>query len=161
MDFSRTDQTLLCFLFISSPLLFAFADNHQSYNSLTAYEMLEKFDFPKGILPEGVQSYLLRSDGSFDVFLGDYCELKASGSYLLRYRRKISGKVEPRSLKKLDGVSVKIFFLWFGISEVIRSGDELRFFVGPFSSSFSISNFEFCPQCRDKFSSLDQLVQNS
>lgn len=159
MEFPRNFLTLLGLLLISS-LFLAFADT-QSYSTLTAYEMLENFDFPRGILPEGVQSYVMRNDGGFDVFLGDYCDLKVSGDYLLRYKRKISGKLEPGSLKNLDGVSVKILFLWFGISEVIRSGDELSFYVGPFSVSFSVSNFEFCPQCRDRFSSLDQLVLDS
>ncbi|XP_020584550.1 uncharacterized protein LOC110027445 [Phalaenopsis equestris] len=159
MEFPRTLRTLLGFLLISPWISPIPASTHtKPYNTPTAYEMLEKFDFPKGILPEGVQSYLLRNDGSFDVFLGDFCELKVSGNYLLRYKKKISGKLEPGSLKNLDGVSVKILFLWFGINEVIRSGDELRFYVGPFSSSFSVSNFEFCPQCRERFGSGDQFV---
>ncbi|KAG0486994.1 hypothetical protein HPP92_009089 [Vanilla planifolia] len=118
--------------------------------------MLEKFNFPKGILPEGVESYLLRKDGSFDVYLGKNCDLKVAGNYFLRYSRKVSGKVETGSLKSLSGVRVKIVFLWFGIGQVLRSGDELRFHVGPFSASFPVSSFDECPRCPSLFSSLVQ-----
>ncbi|PKA57170.1 Uncharacterized protein AXF42_Ash002474 [Apostasia shenzhenica] len=121
----------------------------QSSDTLTAYELLEKFDFPKGILPEGVQSYLLRKDGSFDVYLGGECEFKVKGSYLLRYKKKISGQVKTGSLKNLRGVRVKILFIWLGIGEVVRREDELKFYVGPFSATFSVDSFTVSPQCRD------------
>ncbi|EEE63768.1 hypothetical protein OsJ_18589 [Oryza sativa Japonica Group] len=46
----------------------------------SAYEMLERFGFPRGILPEGVTGYTLRpSDGEFAVYLGTgECEFEST-----------------------------------------------------------------------------------
>ncbi|MQL86931.1 hypothetical protein Taro_019468 [Colocasia esculenta] len=41
-----------------------------SADSPTAYEELEQYGFPRGILPEGVKSNLLRKDGTFEAYLG-------------------------------------------------------------------------------------------
>ncbi|WOL04114.1 hypothetical protein Cni_G12835 [Canna indica] len=117
----------------------------------TAYELLEKYDFPRGILPEGVQSYLLLSDGSFDVYFAADCEFGVAG-YTLRYSRKVSGKVQPGKLTDLKGVSVKLLFLWIGIDKVeVTDDDQLKFYVGLFSASFPVSNFDESPRCRCGF----------
>ncbi|KAJ4757899.1 hypothetical protein LUZ62_022924 [Rhynchospora pubera] len=121
------------------------------YNKPTAYEMLEKFNFPKGILPTGVESYNLSPSGEFEVFLKSDCEFRVDGGYLLKYKNRISGKVEFGSIQSLDGVSVKVFFMWFGVNEVIRNNADLNFFVGPLSASFSASSFEESPRCSSEF----------
>ncbi|XP_064956462.1 uncharacterized protein LOC135633038 [Musa acuminata AAA Group] len=113
----------------------------------SAYEMLEKFDFPKGILPEGVKSYILNGDGGFEVYLSGNCEFKVEGGYILKYDRKITGKVKSGSLTDLKGVSVKVLFAWFGINEVVRNDSDISFYVGPLSASFPVSNFDECPRC--------------
>lgn len=120
-------------------------------DSPSAYEMLERFNFPKGILPEGVQSYTLHQDGSFEVFLSEDCEFKVDGGYLLNYKKKITGQVQSGSLTNLRGVDVKVVLLWFRINGVVRSGGDLSFYVGPLSASFSLSNFEECPKCHCGF----------
>lgn len=121
----------------------------------TAYEMLEKYGFPKGILPEGVTSYVLREDKSFEVHLGGRgdCDFAVEGGYLLNYKRKISGRLDEAAgaLTELKGVSVKVLFVWFGIGEVVRGQNSLSFYVGPLSASFPLSNFEDCPHCRCGF----------
>lgn len=140
-------KTLLGLL-ILMPSVMSFA----SSDAPTAYDLLEEYSFPRGILPEGVESYLLTSDGSFDLYLREECEFKVQGgSYVLRYKRKISGVLEPGALKKLHGVSVKLLFLWFGIDEVVRTGDSLEFRVGLLSATFPSDNFEDCPRCRCGF----------
>ncbi|KAI3836194.1 hypothetical protein MKX03_028173 [Papaver bracteatum] len=49
--------------------------------------------------------------------------------YYLHYQKKITGSVEFGSQKNLKGVSVKILFIWVGISEVFNNGDgNLEFF---------------------------------
>lgn len=119
----------------------------------SAYELLERYDFPRGLLPEGVQSYLLRSDGTFDVYLGGSgdCEFKVTGGYSLRYGARVSGRVQLGKLTELEGVSVRVLFLWFGIDRVVRYGDHLDFYVGLLSAAFPVENFDECPRCRCGF----------
>ncbi|RWW21976.1 hypothetical protein GW17_00013844 [Ensete ventricosum] len=113
--------------------------------------MLEKFDFPKGILPEGVKGYILNGDGSFEVYLSENCEFTVEGGYILKYGRKITGKVKSGTLTDLKGVSVKVLFAWFGINEVVRNDSDISFSVGPLSASFPVSNFDECPRCNCGF----------
>ncbi|EES08273.1 uncharacterized protein At5g01610 [Sorghum bicolor] len=119
----------------------------------TAYEMLERYDFPRGILPEGVQRYELRpDDGSFEVFLsGRSCEFRVGDRYLLRYDRRISGTAREGSIRALQGVSVKVLFVWLAITEVDRAGDQLSFLVGPLAASFPTKNFAESPRCQCGF----------
>ncbi|KAJ6848212.1 uncharacterized protein M6B38_273185 [Iris pallida] len=133
-------KTLLFLCFI---IPFSFATNSPS-----AYEMLEEFNFPRGILPEGVQSYTLRPDGWFEVLLWGDCDFQVEGGYPLKYRRRVTGRVDSGVLRDLNGVSVKVLFVWVGINQVIRSDSTLYFYVGPFSASFPVTNFEECPTCR-------------
>ncbi|RWW32246.1 hypothetical protein BHE74_00003414 [Ensete ventricosum] len=154
-----THKTLLgFFLFLSLAPSFA---EIQISDELTAYQMLEKYDFPKGILPQGVQSYALNQAGSFEVYLNGDCEFEVTRGYLLHYKRRITGTVGVGSLTNLRGVRVKVLFLWFGINEVVRSGDELKFYLGPLSASFGLSNFEECPSCRCGFDCADAMVSDS
>ncbi|XP_073003882.1 uncharacterized protein At5g01610-like [Typha latifolia] len=141
---------VLLLLLISSLSLVAFCKSHHQLliKFPSAYQILKEFDLPGGILPEGVQSYLLRKDGTFDVYLDGKCEFKVADKYLVRYKRKISGMVEAGLVKDLDGVSVKVLFLWVGISKVERAGDEIRFYVGPIpAASFPASSLEESPRC--------------
>uniref|UniRef100_A0ACD5U433 Uncharacterized protein n=1 Tax=Avena sativa TaxID=4498 RepID=A0ACD5U433_AVESA len=116
----------------------------------SAYEMLERFGFPKGILPVGVTGYTLRrSDGAFQVFMDRDCEFEVDGGYKLTYQRTISGTVAGGSIRDLRGVSVKIFFVNWGIDQVLMAdADHLMFYVGPLSQAFAADNFEESPQCR-------------
>ncbi|MQL76276.1 hypothetical protein Taro_008661 [Colocasia esculenta] len=123
----------------------------------TAYEVLERYGFPRGILPEGVKSYLLRKDGTFEAYLGGYgdCNFAVAGGYTLRYRRKITGRLDvdgpTRAIRELKGVRVKLFFVWLPIGDVVRGDAELRFHVGPLWTTFPVSDFGECPRCRCGF----------
>ncbi|KAG8085301.1 hypothetical protein GUJ93_ZPchr0010g10988 [Zizania palustris] len=110
----------------------------------TAYEALATFDFPPGILPKGIVSYTLDdSTGDFTATLNttSTCGFAIEGSYSLRYQRKLSGRITADRLTNLEGVAVKILFLWVNIVEVTRHGDQLGFSVGIASADFGIDNF--------------------
>ncbi|KAK3135531.1 hypothetical protein QOZ80_5BG0420050 [Eleusine coracana subsp. coracana] len=116
----------------------------------SAYEMLEGFGFPRGILPVGVTGYKYRpSDGAFEVYFGRDCEFEVDGGYRLTYRRTISGNVEGGSIRNLGGVSVRMFLFNWGIDRVIMEDpDHLMFYVGPLSQAFPADGFEESPECR-------------
>ncbi|KAF3337807.1 hypothetical protein FCM35_KLT18394 [Carex littledalei] len=114
----------------------------------TAYEVLNRLSFPVGILPQGVESYLLTADGSFEVFLAATCQFKVAGEYLLKYKRTIKGTVQSGAVTGIKGVSVRILFVWVPITGVHNSGDELTFSIGPISKSFPTSDFNESPRCR-------------
>ncbi|CAN6335782.1 unnamed protein product [Urochloa humidicola] len=117
-------------------------------SSPTAYEMLEKYNFPRGILPAGVKGYVLRPDGSFEVYFPRPCEFLLARRWLVRYDARVSGSVAAGSLTALQGISVKVVFLWLGVGEVDRAGDKLSFYIGPVATSFPLADFAESPRCR-------------
>ncbi|GFS39748.1 transmembrane protein, putative [Actinidia rufa] len=113
----------------------------------TAYDLLQEYNFPAGLLPQGVKGYELdASTGKFKVYLNGTCSFKAEG-YDLKYKSTISGVISKGKIKNLNGISVKVIFLWFDITEVTRDGDDLNLSVGIASAQFGIDNFEESPQC--------------
>ncbi|CAI9767832.1 unnamed protein product [Fraxinus pennsylvanica] len=116
--------------------------------SITAYELLQSYDFPVGLLPEGVTHYDIdEATGKFNAYFKGSCSFSLEGSYQLKYNSKIGGYISKGKLTSLSGVSVKLFFLWVNIVEVVRNGDNLEFSVGIASADFSIDNFYECPRC--------------
>ncbi|CAL9779126.1 unnamed protein product [Musa acuminata subsp. burmannicoides] len=116
--------------------------------SLTAYEVLESYGFPPGLLPKGALGYDLDgSTGAFSAHLNGSCSFSLEGSYQLRYSPTISGHISSGRLSGLRGVSVKILLFWVNIIEVRRLSDSLRFSVGIASADFAIRNFFVSPGC--------------
>ncbi|KAF5196127.1 pectinesterase (Protein of unknown function, DUF538) [Thalictrum thalictroides] len=114
---------------------------------LTAYDVLKSYDFPAGLLPEGVTGYELDSEtGKFAAYLKGSCSFSIQG-YQLRYKSTITGYISKGKLTKLKGVSVKILFIWVNIIEVSISDNDLEFSVGIASADFPIDNFDESPQC--------------
>ncbi|KAF0927604.1 hypothetical protein E2562_034573 [Oryza meyeriana var. granulata] len=116
----------------------------------TAYEVLESYDFPVGILPIGVTSYTLdASTGDFTATLNttSTCDFAIQGSYSLRYQPTITGRIATDHLTDLRGVAVKVLLFWLNIVEVTRRGDQLEFSVGILSADFGVDNFFESPQC--------------
>ncbi|OMO63859.1 hypothetical protein CCACVL1_22217 [Corchorus capsularis] len=133
---------ILLILLTSLPASFALTDE-----KLSAYQVLQQYDFPIGILPEGVTGYELDQEtGEFKAYLDGTCTFPIE-SYDLRYKSTISGVISKDKITKLKGVSVKVLFFWVNIAEVTRDGDELSFSVGIASASFPLENFYECPKC--------------
>ncbi|KAL6208205.1 hypothetical protein ACLB2K_019156 [Fragaria x ananassa] len=135
---------ILAVLLLLSPFSLSDADD----DTRSAYDVIQDFNFPMGILPKGVTGYDLdRSNGKFAAYFDGACSFSLEGSYQLKYKSTITGTISNNRLKDLTGVSVKVLFLWLNIVEVSRSGDDLDFSVGIASASFPIDNFYECPQC--------------
>ncbi|KDP28180.1 hypothetical protein JCGZ_13951 [Jatropha curcas] len=115
--------------------------------NLTVYEVLEEYNFPVGLLPNGVTGYELdTSTGKFSVSLNETCSFTID-SYSLKYSTSITGVIKKNKLSSLSGIKVKVLFLWLSITKVIRDGDELEFSVGIASADFPVSNFYESPTC--------------
>ncbi|PON55303.1 hypothetical protein TorRG33x02_299610 [Trema orientale] len=143
-----TFTAILVVFALLSPLATSSSSSSNGDDKRSAYEVLQDYDFPIGILPKGVKSYELdRGNGRFYAHWSGSCSFSLEGSYQLRYKPTISGYISKGRLTGLTGVSVKVLFLWLNIVEVVRSGDELEFSVGIASASFAIDNFYECPQC--------------
>ncbi|XP_031377976.1 uncharacterized protein LOC116193299 [Punica granatum] len=114
----------------------------------SAYDVLGDYNFPAGILPIGVRDYDLESSsGQFSAYFNDTCSFSLEGSYQLQYKSTIKGVISENKLTGLQGVKVKLWFMWVDIVEVSRNGDKLDFSVGIAGADFPIDNFEECPQC--------------
>lgn len=127
----------------------------------TAYEALAAFDFPPGIIPKGVVSYTLdNATGDFTAHINSSstCEFSIQGSYSLRYKPDISGRISVDRLTNLQGVTVKVLFFWPNIVEVTRNGDQLGFSVGIASADFGLDNFLESPTCGCGFDCDDLLL---
>ncbi|KAL1550258.1 hypothetical protein AAHA92_18246 [Salvia divinorum] len=116
-------------------------------NPPSAYELLQSYGFPAGLLPQGVTSYKLdTATGKFSVSIGGSCSYSVSG-YDLNYKSTITGIIAKNKITDLNGIQVKILFFWINIIEVTSNGDELQLSVGIASASFPVDNFFECPQC--------------
>ncbi|KAF2307275.1 hypothetical protein GH714_026017 [Hevea brasiliensis] len=113
----------------------------------SAYDILSDYSFPIGLLPKGVIGYDLdKTTGKFSAFLNGTCSFSLEGSYQIRYKSTIKGYISRGKLSSLEGVSVKLFFMWIDIIEVSRNRDDLEFSVGIAGAGFPVDNFEECPQ---------------
>ena len=112
----------------------------------TAYEMIERYDFPRGILPQGVHDYELQLDGSFEVHFSGECSFRIAG-YDIHYSSRIAGHIQNDTISGLEGVKVKIWIPLISIREVRRDGNELRLHAGAVSKSFLVDVFSTSPRC--------------
>ncbi|CAK8544354.1 unnamed protein product [Lathyrus sativus] len=131
-----------------SILIFSTTSNASNQNeNLSVYEILEQYDFPVGILPQGATSYELnKNTGKFSVYFEGTC-IFGIKSYDLKYKSTIKGFISKGKLSKLKGISVKVELIWLKIVEVTRHGDDLEFSVGIVSAEFSVDNFLEIPRC--------------
>ncbi|XVF80600.1 hypothetical protein PTKIN_Ptkin15bG0086800 [Pterospermum kingtungense] len=116
-------------------------------DKLSAYQVVQQYDFPPGILPQGVVGYELnRGTGEFSAYLNGNCKFDIE-SYPLSYKSTIQGVISPGRITNLKGVSVKVLFFWLNIVQVIHDGNKMEFSVGIASANFPIDNFFDSPQC--------------
>lgn len=115
--------------------------------SPTAYEVLQEYNFPVGILPKGVTKYELdRTSGKFKAYLNGSCEFWIK-DYYIKYKSTITGVISRNELKKLKGISVRVLVVWLNIVEVSRDDGNLDFSVGIVAANFGVRNFLESPQC--------------
>lgn len=148
--------TLVIFTII--PLLFAVSVSSTNPDSdpdpalSGAHKELIRFGFPIGLLPKNVNGYSLNSSsGEFLVSLGEKCKITLPpDNYLATYSKKIRGKIVENRIAELDGISVRAFFKWWGITGIRSSGENLVFEVGMVTAKYPSKNFNESPDCEGK-----------
>ncbi|MED6155546.1 hypothetical protein PIB30_006048 [Stylosanthes scabra] len=151
--------TILILIFLS--ITTSSSSSEENTTTLTAYDVLQKFNFPIGLLPKGVVSYELEpSTGNFKAYLDDgTCTFKIQ-SYDLKYKSTITGVITKNKIYSLSGIQVKVLFLWLNIVSVTRVDDELQLSVGIASADFAVSNFYECPSCGCGFDCVNKVINN-
>ncbi|CAL5018643.1 unnamed protein product [Urochloa decumbens] len=116
----------------------------------TAYDVLEQNNLPRGLLPQGVQSYVLHAGGALEVTLPGECSFFVSVAgkrFQFRYASRVSGVIKSGSISSVSGVRVQAAFAWLGISQVQRAGDQLNIQLEKSTQSFPVSAFAQSPSC--------------
>ena len=116
------------------------------YDPPTVPELMDRFGLPRALLPKTARRYLLHSDGSFELFLDDGCEIEAGG-YRVLYDIKLSGSVAPGAVTGLEGVRVRVLFVWVPVTGVEVGGGVVTLSVGPVKKSFPAVGFKASPLC--------------
>lgn len=112
------------------------------------HDLLPRYGFPKGLLPNNVKSYTLSDDGDFTVDLISNCYVKFSDQ-LVFYGKNIAGKLSYGSVIDVHGIQAKEAFLWLPITamESDPSSATVVFSVGFVSKTLPVSMFENVPSC--------------
>uniref|UniRef100_J3LPF4 Secreted protein n=1 Tax=Oryza brachyantha TaxID=4533 RepID=J3LPF4_ORYBR len=91
--------------------------------SATVYDVLEQNNLPRGLIPQGVTSYVLHPDGHLQVTLPGDCNFVvtvAGAQYKFRFGSTFVGLVKPGSISEVNGVRVQVKWALEGISQVDR-----------------------------------------
>ncbi|KQJ92981.1 uncharacterized protein LOC104583917 [Brachypodium distachyon] len=143
-------QHLLVIVFVASILHAASsATTKSTLAAATAYDVLEQNNLPRGLLPQGVQSYSLRG-GDLAMTLLNVCEFSvavAGKQYRFRYDKTVGGTIQSGSISKAYGVRVQVEFAWLGFNQVQRVGDQLTLHLETSTLSFPVSAFTQSPRC--------------
>ncbi|XP_071713991.1 uncharacterized protein At5g01610-like [Rutidosis leptorrhynchoides] len=135
-------MVILC-LYLCLPVPPANGDDMPS-----AYQVLQSYNLPIGLLPKGALGYNLDpNSGRFAVNLSSNCDVHV-GDYKIKYDPIITGVISKNNLRRLGGVKVKIALFWIDIENVNRNQDHLAFKMGNVANKeFPTSDFKSCPKC--------------
>uniref|UniRef100_A0A0E0KEL7 Uncharacterized protein n=1 Tax=Oryza punctata TaxID=4537 RepID=A0A0E0KEL7_ORYPU len=119
-------------------------------SSATVYDVLQQNNLPRGLIPQGVTSYVLHPDGHLEVTLPGECNfvVNVAGSpYKFHFDSKFVGLIKSGSISEVDGVRVQVKYALQAIVQVDHAGNQLTFKVGTSSISFPVSDFTSSPVC--------------
>ncbi|XP_022960628.1 uncharacterized protein LOC111461358 [Cucurbita moschata] len=140
----------LLILAISTQTHLSFSSIDKPLNPTDIHELLLRYGFPAGLLPNNVKSYTLSDDGAFEIELKADCYVMFSE--LVYYEKKITGKLSYGSVTDVSGIQVKKLFLWLSVSgfKSNQGSGTIVFFVGSLSETFPAEMFRTIPGCRRK-----------
>lgn len=153
MASSITFSCLFLSLLSLSTALSSLDLHRPSLSSGDVHDLLPRYGFPKGLLPDNVKSYTLSDGGDFTVDLNTPCYVNFPGQTVF-YDKKIAGKLSFGSVKDVEGIKAKELFIWASITAMKSdpSSGDIVFSVGFVSKSLPASIFNNVPSCSKKLS---------
>ncbi|KAG6528781.1 uncharacterized protein LOC122041919 [Zingiber officinale] len=144
---AKTMAIALRFLSVAA---FLFLLTSSAAASSGAKDLLKKFGFPKGLLPNSAKNYSLADDGSFQVRLKHPCYVQFTD--LVYYDEIVTGRISYGSLSGIKGIQVKKLFVWFPISSIKADEDSntIQINVGFLTETFPWKQFKDVPDCLKK-----------
>lgn len=125
--------------------------NFTGYAATTAYDVLELNNMPRGLLPLGVQSFVLDAGGALELTLPGECNffVEVAGKQIkFRFDSSVSGAIRSGSISHLSGAWIQVEFALVGFNQVSRAGDQLNFRLEKKSTqSFPTSAFAESVPC--------------
>ncbi|KAL6652689.1 hypothetical protein ACP70R_011614 [Stipagrostis hirtigluma subsp. patula] len=146
MAAAAASTLLLLLLGLGASTSAASSSSSAPYDPPTVPELMDRFGLPRALLPATARRYLLHDDGSFELFLDDGCVVEAGG-YRVAYDIELTGAVSHGTVTGLEGVRVRVLFVWVPITGVEVRGGEVTVSVGPIKKSFPVVGFKSSPRC--------------
>ncbi|XP_076913449.1 uncharacterized protein LOC143572079 [Bidens hawaiensis] len=88
-----------------------------TYAVPTIHDIVNKFGFPSGIVPDSVESYSANEvDGSFAIYLKKPCYVKYD--YLVHFDTEITGKISYGQITELKGLKSPVLGLVTVMSDI-------------------------------------------
>lgn len=112
-----------------------------------AYDLLSKYGFPKGVLPDNVKSYNVSDKGILRVQLQNRCTVSSLG---IRYSANIRGRLAYGSLTRVNGIRGKTehgFWLTVVAIEVNETSNTVGFSIGGLFKDFPANELDVSPSC--------------
>ncbi|XP_042386748.1 uncharacterized protein LOC121978473 [Zingiber officinale] len=85
-------------------------------NSSTVYDIHQEYNLPPGILPDTIKSFSIASNGYFVIDL--YGECYVDFEYVVYYAPRVSGFLGYGSVSNLEGVQIRSYLIWYGVSYI-------------------------------------------
>ena len=115
----------------------------------TAYDVLEYYNLPHGLLPKGVIGYELNNiTGKFSAYLmNDNCSFSKGLEYQMKYESTVKGYLSNGKMSMVEGVSMKLFLVWMDIVKILGLGNTIDFYMDAGKAGFPVEHFEDSPRC--------------
>lgn len=122
------------------------ASHHQLSDAL--HDLLSENGFPKGLVPDAVESYTLAGDGTFQIRLKtNQCYVQFTDFFY--YDRTIAGKLSYGRIADLSGIQVRKHVVWLPITDIWVDGQTIQLMTGFLAETVPVSMFETIRSCEN------------
>ncbi|XP_071713988.1 uncharacterized protein At5g01610-like [Rutidosis leptorrhynchoides] len=147
MTFTKTKMmTMLSMLVLFFSFCVLFSSSANGQGPQTAYQVLQDYNLPTGLLPQTVIGHSLnRTDGQFLVNINGGCHIYAAG-FQVKYDPTMTAVISKDRLSYIHGVKVKLLF-WTRIMSVARFDDEIELRGRFWARWYKVNDFISSAEC--------------